>query len=99
MHYNYVRVHQTLRTTPAVAAGLASRPWSLAELVAAALAEVEHDPEPDEDGPNGVDVESEDGEARDSTHVEGGGLTVDSLARIGALAVNDNGAAPQHRLC
>lgn len=41
MHYNYVRVHESLKTTPAVAAGLASAPWSLAELVTAALEEVE----------------------------------------------------------
>ncbi|MGK4000245.1 IS1 family transposase [Sorangium sp. So ce1024] len=39
--YNWVRVHGTLDTTPAVAAGLAERPWTLAELVTAALAEEE----------------------------------------------------------
>ncbi|KYF79270.1 transposase [Sorangium cellulosum] len=39
--YNWVRVHGTLGTTPAVAAGLTERPWTLAELVAAALAEEE----------------------------------------------------------
>jgi len=32
-HYNFVRVHQTLKTTPALAAGVASRRWSVAELV------------------------------------------------------------------
>ncbi|WP_437686427.1 IS1 family transposase [Sorangium sp. So ce176] len=37
--YNWVRAHGTLGTTPAVAAGLAERPWTLAELVIAALAE------------------------------------------------------------
>lgn len=42
--YNWVRVHGTLGTTPAVAAGLAERPWSLAELVTAALAEEETAP-------------------------------------------------------
>jgi IS1 family transposase len=39
--YNFVRIHATLDTTPAVASGLAERPWSLPELVAAALDEPE----------------------------------------------------------
>lgn len=33
MHYNFVRVHGTLKTTPAVAAGVAERVWSIEELV------------------------------------------------------------------
>lgn len=39
MHYNFCRLHESLRTkknnrrTPAMAAGLAERPWTLAELV------------------------------------------------------------------
>jgi hypothetical protein len=33
LHYNFCRVHMTLKTTPAVAAGLADHPWSMAELV------------------------------------------------------------------
>ncbi len=33
MFYNYCRVHTTLGTTPAVAAGLTDHPWTLAELV------------------------------------------------------------------
>ncbi len=33
MHYNFVRIHQTLRVTPAMAAGVTNRLWSLAELV------------------------------------------------------------------
>ena len=33
MHYNFCRVHQTLRVTPAMEAGIASHVWSLAELV------------------------------------------------------------------
>lgn len=33
MHYNFVRKHMTLGTTPAVAAGLAARSWSMADLV------------------------------------------------------------------
>lgn len=34
MHYNFCRAHQTLKTTPAVAAGLADHVWSIEELVA-----------------------------------------------------------------
>ena len=33
LHYNFVRVHQTLGTTPAVAAGVADHVWSIDELV------------------------------------------------------------------
>jgi IS1 family transposase len=33
MHYNFVRIHQTLRVTPAMAAGLADRLWSIQDLV------------------------------------------------------------------
>src|SRR6188474_1679852 len=33
MHYNFCRVHQTLRVTPAMEAGLSTRVWSIAELV------------------------------------------------------------------
>lgn len=33
MHYNFVRVHQTLKTTPAVAAGVAKEVWSLEDLI------------------------------------------------------------------
>jgi hypothetical protein len=33
--YNFCRVHGTLRTTPAVAAGIAGRVWTLQELIAA----------------------------------------------------------------
>lgn len=34
VHYNFVRIHKTLRTTPAMAAGLTDRLWSIEELVA-----------------------------------------------------------------
>ncbi|MCH7493371.1 IS1 family transposase [bacterium] len=34
-HFNFCRVHETLGTTPAVALGIAERPWSLGELEAA----------------------------------------------------------------
>jgi IS1 family transposase len=32
MHYNFVRVHQTLGTTPAIAAGITGHKWSLQEI-------------------------------------------------------------------
>jgi hypothetical protein len=33
MHYNFCRMHKTLRVTPAMEAGLADHVWSLEELV------------------------------------------------------------------
>jgi hypothetical protein len=33
MHYNFVRIHQTLRVTPAMEAGVTDRLWSLADVV------------------------------------------------------------------
>jgi len=33
MHYNYVRIHQTLRCTPAMAAGVTTKLWELTDLV------------------------------------------------------------------
>jgi hypothetical protein len=33
MYHNFVRVHQTLGTTPAVAGGIASRKWKIEDLV------------------------------------------------------------------
>ena len=33
MHYNFCRKHQTLKTTPAVKAGLADHVWSVEELI------------------------------------------------------------------
>jgi IS1 family transposase len=33
MHFNFVRIHQTLRITPAMAAGVTNRLWSLQEMV------------------------------------------------------------------
>ncbi|HEY4014352.1 MAG TPA: DDE-type integrase/transposase/recombinase [Polyangiaceae bacterium] len=36
-HYNFVRVHQTLRCTPAMAAGVAKTVWSMDDLMSAAL--------------------------------------------------------------
>jgi hypothetical protein len=33
MHYNFVRIHQTLRITPAMAAGVTAKLWEIADLV------------------------------------------------------------------
>ena len=33
MHYNFVRIHKTLRTTPAQAAGVTDRLWEIADIV------------------------------------------------------------------
>ena len=33
MHYNFVRIHQTLRVTPAMAAGVTERLWDLSDIV------------------------------------------------------------------
>src|ERR1700691_4483226 len=34
MHYNFARVHQTLRVTPAMEAGISNHVWSLEEIIA-----------------------------------------------------------------
>lgn len=94
MAYNYVRTHMTLRTTPAVAAGLATRPWSLAELVTAALAEVENEPEPTDDS-SGSDGEPEPGCVTPSWATQGSaptaGVDLDTLdVYETSVAANDN---------
>ena len=33
MHYNFVRIHQTLRVTPAMAAGVTSKLWEMSDMV------------------------------------------------------------------
>ncbi len=33
MHHNFVRIHQTLRVTPAMEAGISSHAWSIQEIV------------------------------------------------------------------
>jgi hypothetical protein len=33
MHYNFCRIHQTLRVTPAMASGVTDHVWELSELV------------------------------------------------------------------
>jgi IS1 family transposase len=48
-YYNFVRVHSTLKTTPAVAAGVADHVWSLSELIG--LLEAIEDAKPRERGP------------------------------------------------
>lgn len=39
MHYNFCRVHQTLRVTPAMEAGIADHVWEIEELVGLVEAE------------------------------------------------------------
>lgn len=34
LHYNFVRIHQTLRTTPAMAAGVTDRLWEISDMIA-----------------------------------------------------------------
>ena len=34
MYYNFVRIHQTLRVTPAMEAGVTNRLWSIEDLIA-----------------------------------------------------------------
>ena len=34
-HYNFIRIHQTLRVTPAMQSGLASYAWDIRDLIAA----------------------------------------------------------------
>jgi hypothetical protein len=36
-HYNFCRVHETIRQTPAMALGIADHVWTIGELVAACL--------------------------------------------------------------
>ena len=44
-YYNLCRVHESLRTTPAVTIGITDRVWSLGDLLDAALAKVPITPE------------------------------------------------------
>jgi hypothetical protein len=34
MHYNFCKIHQTLKVTPAMAAGVTTKLWELEDLVA-----------------------------------------------------------------
>ena len=33
MHYNFVRIHQTLKITPAMAAGVTDKLWEMSDMV------------------------------------------------------------------
>ncbi len=33
MHYNFVRIHQTLKITPAMAAGVTGKLWEMSDMV------------------------------------------------------------------
>jgi hypothetical protein len=33
MHYNFVRIHQTLKVTPAMAAGISLKRWEMSDMV------------------------------------------------------------------
>jgi hypothetical protein len=33
MHYNFARIHQSLRVTPAMAAGVTAKLWSITDMV------------------------------------------------------------------
>jgi hypothetical protein len=33
LYYNFVRIHKTLKTTPAMAAGVTDRPWEIGDMV------------------------------------------------------------------
>jgi hypothetical protein len=48
MYCNFVRIHQTLRVTPAMEAGLTSSPWTIEDLVAIGDAAM---PKPGKRGP------------------------------------------------
>ena len=48
MHYNFVRIHKTLRVTPAMAAGVTDRLWSVQDIVEMAEATL---PKPGKRGP------------------------------------------------
>jgi len=48
MHYNFVRLHQTLKVTPAMAAGVTDRLFEMSDLVAIVEAA---EPEPAKRGP------------------------------------------------
>ncbi len=41
-HYNFVRIHRTLRCTPAMAAGVTNRLWSIRELIEGATHDEDH---------------------------------------------------------
>jgi hypothetical protein len=48
MHYNFVRIHSSLRVSPAMAAGVSDKLWSMDDIVALVEA---RDPAPKKRGP------------------------------------------------
>ena len=48
MYYNFVRIHQSLRVTPAMAAGVTDRLWEMSDIVALLEAA---EPKPGKRGP------------------------------------------------
>jgi IS1 family transposase len=42
MHYNFCRIHQTLRITPAMEAGISQHVWSIHEIVSLSLSALKH---------------------------------------------------------
>lgn len=66
-HYNFVRVHETLRCTPAMALGVADHVWTIRELVEAALSMPEPPPLPTpSERPKGMSAARGKGEKRGS---------------------------------
>jgi hypothetical protein len=43
-HYNFVRIHRTLRMTPAMAAGVTDRLWTVPELIEVSMNQNEYRP-------------------------------------------------------
>lgn len=70
--FNFCRVHETLRVTPAMETGLTDHVWSIAELLDAALSLAPTTPPavaPIADGPKGVSAGIAKGERRGQSHV------------------------------
>ena len=53
-HYNFCRVHETLRITPAMQLGVTGHIWTIGELVDAALSAPEPEPVPRPTLPKGM---------------------------------------------
>lgn len=63
-YYNLCRIHETLRTTPAMALGVTDHVWTVAELVTVALAAPPTKPEPTPAAPQGMSAARAKGEMR-----------------------------------
>lgn len=57
MFYNYCRVHQTIKTTPAVRAGLATEPWTIRKMLRAVGVDYQWKPDPNGDKSRVIDGE------------------------------------------